>query len=1354
MTTSLAATLPERAPRVGELVHVRSRRWLVEEVVDAADPGGSPRVRLACADHDAPGQSLEVFWNYEPDRQIVAAENWADLGSRGFDPPRRFAAFLHTLRWHCTTATDPRLFQSPFRAGIRIDAYQMEPLHKALRLPRVNLFIADDTGLGKTIKAGLIARELLLRRKVNAIVVAAPPSVLEQWKSELEERFGLVFEQLDRAYFSRMRRERGFGVNPWRTHSRFLVSHNLLVDPAYADPLREWLGPMRPGSLLIVDEAHHAAPSSGGRYGIETKLTRAVRDLGGRFEHRLFLSATPHNGHSNSFSTLLELLDPYRFTRGVRVRGRRELDDVMVRRLKEDVRQLQDGFPRRVVERIEIAGLPDDAPELVLSRLLDEYRGAREQRHRDASGRARAAAGLLVVGLQQRLLSSIEAFARSLTVHRATVERQWRATASDAAADRGPQVGGRDGTDAEDGHASDPADRGPQADGRDAADDDGRPADGTDRGLPFGGSDGADAEDGHAPDRGPQAHGSGAADDDSGSAPDGPADRGLPFSGPRTATPPTGEEPDDPFLTPPDADDERGGWEDGDQLVEAWRAHGGRPDDTAGEDDVTAARRLVAQRCLYGVDRNPVAVDLAKLSLWLATLAKDESFTFLDHALRHGDSLVGLSRRQIAAFHWKANAPEFQPGFEALQGAEHLARAAALRRRIRDARPTVTDRELHDLWDEARFEADNVRLLGDLTLAAFFEGGKPKQREEHRRRFADAVHRGEMAQHRNWMAVRRGGDPPLAPFHWEIEFQEVFERENPGFDAVVGNPPFLGGKRISTVLGGAYRDWLADLHDDSSSNADLVAHFFRRAFTLLRYRGTFGLIATNTIAQGDTRSTGLRWICTHGADIYQAQRRRPWPGQAAVVVSVLHVHKGPFTGVRLLDDARTDRITAFLFHRGGHDDPARLRVNGGKSFVGSYVLGMGFTFDDTDTKGVASSLADKQRLIEENSRNGEAIFPYIGGEEVNTSPTHAHHRFVINFPDYPLRREDLGDRPGDRPASTRRDIAGSAGRPASAAATWVGATDEQHRAWLRNGIVPLDYPGPVAADWPKLLAIVEERVKPERDVQNRKILRERWWQYADKRPGLYSTVAGLDRVLANSQVSQRVQFAFLPANMVYAHTLNVFPFAIFAALCILQSRPHDLWARFFASSLEDRLRYTPSDCFETFPFPDAWETRSDLESAGEHYHDFRADLMARRGEGLTRTYNRFHDPNETESDIATLRRLHAAMDRAVLDAYGWPDIPTDYEFLLDYEIDEDEWGARKKPYRYRWPDDIRDEVLARLLELNTDRAAEEARAGTAAPAARPETARTPNRPARRPTHAETRPLWGSPMTEDHQEDTP
>ena len=425
--TREGSLLPERPPRAGELVEVRSRHWLVEAVEDTAPPA-SARVSLACADDDAQGQTLEVYWDFEIDRRILEQEAWSTIGDRGFAPPRHFSAFLHTLRWNCVTATDPNLFQSPFRAGIKIDAYQMEPLRKALLMPRVNLFIADDTGLGKTIEAGLIARELLLRKKARTIVVAAPASVLEQWKAEMEERFGLLFVILDRAYLTRVRQERGFGVNPWRTHSRFLVSHNLLIDPTYADPMREWLGEMQPGGLLILDEAHHAAPSSGGRYGIETKFTRAIRDLGGRFEHRLFLSATPHNGHSNSFSTLLELLDPHRFTRGVPVRGKNALEEVMVRRIKEDVREVQGGFPERDVRRIPIEDLPEDAPELVLSRLLDEYRGVREERLKDAPARARAAGGLLVTGLQQKLLSSIEAFAISLARHRATVRTQWERT--------------------------------------------------------------------------------------------------------------------------------------------------------------------------------------------------------------------------------------------------------------------------------------------------------------------------------------------------------------------------------------------------------------------------------------------------------------------------------------------------------------------------------------------------------------------------------------------------------------------------------------------------------------------------------------------------------------------------------------------------------------------------------------------------------------------------------------------------------------------------------------------------------------------------------------------------------------
>ena len=180
--------------------------------------------------------------------------------------------------------------------------------------------------------------------------------------------------------------------------------------------------------------------------------------------------------------------------------------------------------------------------------------------------------------------------------------------------------------------------------------------------------------------------------------------------------------------------------------------------------------------------------------------------------------------------------------------------------------------------------------------------------------------------------------------------------------------------------------------------------------------------------------------------------------------------------------------------------------------------------------------------------------------------------------------------------------------------------------------------------------------------------------------------------------------------MVYSHALNAYPLNTCSAFCALQSRLHEVWARFFGSSLEDRLRYTPSDCFETFPFPAGRETDPALEAAGHAYYEFRASLMVRNDEGLTKTYNRFHDPYENDAEFAKLRELHAAMDRAVLNAYGWTDIPTDCEFLLDYEIDEETWGNKKKPYRYRWPDDVRNEVLARLLELNAERAAEETRA--------------------------------------------
>jgi superfamily II DNA or RNA helicase len=418
-------------PAPGDIVRVRSRRYLVESVA-APEPGSGDQtlVRLSCLEDDAEGEPLEVLWEREIDARRMDEADWSKLAKGEFDPPRWFAAYYRTLRWNAVTSTDPRLFQAPYRAGIRIDAYQLEPLRKALLLPRVNLFIADDVGLGKTIEAGLIVRELLMRQRARRIVVAAPPSVVLQWREELDQRFGLSFVVLDRDYVRRMRQERGYAVNPWSTHSRYIVSHHLLRDEDYASPLRDWLGTFAAQSLLILDEAHNAAPASGARYAIDSQFTRSVRELAPRFEHRLFLSATPHNGHSNSFSALLEILDPQRFCRGVPVESVKQLEPTMVRRLKDDLRKLQGGFPERLIVEVGLDGLPDDSPELRLPQLLDEYRQARDERLQTAARPVQTAAALVVCGLQKRLLSSIEAFASTLAVHRRAFEAQAAKTAA------------------------------------------------------------------------------------------------------------------------------------------------------------------------------------------------------------------------------------------------------------------------------------------------------------------------------------------------------------------------------------------------------------------------------------------------------------------------------------------------------------------------------------------------------------------------------------------------------------------------------------------------------------------------------------------------------------------------------------------------------------------------------------------------------------------------------------------------------------------------------------------------------------------------------------------------------------
>ena len=748
----------------------------------------------------------------------------------------------------------------------------------------------------------------------------------------------------------------------------------------------------------------------------------------------------------------------------------------------------------------------------------------------------------------------------------------------------------------------------------------------------------------------------------------------------------------------------------GDALVEAWHAYDEIPD-LAGEDEIVSARRLVARLCLYGVDRNPVAVDLTKLSLWLVTLSRDQPLTFVDHAIRHGDSLVGLSMRQIEGFHWKGDAPQFQAGLEVMHAPEAMRRYIEFREGIREGEETGSNEDPHVQWKKAQPFLDPMRFHGDLVLIAFFEEKQPKEREGKRLEFSEAVESQDAEIYQNRARHLRKSEPPLAPFHWEIEFTEVFWRKNAGFDAIVGNPPFAGKNTVAAGNLASYPEWLKIMHPESHGNADLVAHFFRRSFDLIRNEGTFGLIATNTIAQGDTRSTGLRWICNHGGRIYSAHRRFKWPGLAAVVVSIINAVKSNRLMLSQLDGRRVEKITAFLFHAGGNKNPAGLNLNKNKSFVGSYVLGMGLTFDDTDKKGITTSLAEMRQLINRDQRNREVIFPYIGGEEVNSEPTHAYHRYVINFRNYPLHRLKLDK-------------------------DWKTADLEQRTKWIHDGVVPQDYPSVVASDWPEVLKIVEEKVKPERaKLTANPIGRKRakyWWQYGSSAASLYAAIDKLDRIIAISSVSQHCSFTFLPTGSVFSHALIVFASESHAVFCALQSRPHEIWTRFFGSSLEDRLRYTPSDCFETFPFPTDWETHPSLEAVGRTYYEFRAELMVSNNEGMTKTYNRFHDPNEEDSRILRLRELHADMDRAMLDAYGWTDIPAECEFLLDYEIDEEEWGQKKKPWRYRWPDPVRDEVLGRLLELNAQRTAEERRSGAKA------------KGGRRPKRSSKRSSEGSP----------
>ena len=735
-------------------------------------------------------------------------------------------------------------------------------------------------------------------------------------------------------------------------------------------------------------------------------------------------------------------------------------------------------------------------------------------------------------------------------------------------------------------------------------------------------------------------------------------------------------------------------------LVEAWEDPEGPgfPAEFRKEwDKDLYARRLIAQRCLYGVDKNPFAVNLAKLSLWLVTLSKELPFTFVDHALKCGDSLVGEPRKKIEA-ELKAASKQREIWEGRLQVLRQREQADFALFHA-DSRSDADDARKREALRELQKSHAFLRTTGDLLVAAFYHGSKPKDREELRKIYlAETVTAATASDLEAVMEEPlerlRGGQKGIHPLHWELEFPDVFGRPQAGFDGFIGNPPFIGGKKIKEAAGESFQAWLRGLYPHASANADLCTYFFLRASDLLCERGTISLISTNTIYQGDTRSAGLAWLCSRDFSIFAATKRKAWPGVAAVVVSIVHMHKGDYQGDNILDDSVVPRISAFLLPRGPDADPGKISSSCGHSFVGGYTLGMGFTFanessSDDDEVGKPNTIEKMHHLIHADPVNAEAIFPYLGGEEAVNHPEHLHNRYVINFGETSL--EDCEKR------------------------------------------------------WPMLVAILRHKVKPEREKKAADVRRYPWWLHWRPRSELIKELNDVETALVvNSGASPQFSIARVSSRQVFAHSLNVFPETEGWIFPLLQSRVHELYARLVCSTMKDDLRYTHTTAMQTFPLPHCLRQsspgidRSEIDQViciGTEYLELRREILSMQQIGLTELYSQFNSPKYVDAELGKLRVLHAAMDSAVLSAYRWDDLAKPYGFDLAYfdvelkssvpdavesrisrqdfffatqeeafEFDSMIAAAafKKKhlPWRLQWDKAVREELLVRLLTLN------------------------------------------------------
>ena len=689
-----------------------------------------------------------------------------------------------------------------------------------------------------------------------------------------------------------------------------------------------------------------------------------------------------------------------------------------------------------------------------------------------------------------------------------------------------------------------------------------------------------------------------------------------------------------------------------DRVVEAWVAED--PSNAHRRDLHMRAIREVVANCLYGADINDMAVEMCKLSLWLVSLDRDLPFSFVDDKIFIGNSLLGLtSLDQLRRLHidpTRVPVSEmfdiFDVDIEAIVG-----KAVELRRKLAteiDELDPVRNSaakqrqltELHRLTDDLRAIADGVVAAG-LPL-----GGKPgrtlEEAYENLRIAVKAAHpeNGRPDKRQLDSIIDLGLTPTVPtdyarwrPLHWVVEVPDVVVGRG-GFDAVVGNPPFLGGQKLSGVLGVNLRDWFVNvLACGAKGSADQVAYFFLRCADLSSGTGTLGLIATNTIAQNDTREVGLDRMVNGGFVITRSIRSREWPAASAnLQFAAVWGGFGEVAAAvpRISDGQKVSGITTLL-EPGGRVEgqPVRLLENKQVAFQGCIVLGRGFV--------VEPSVAAE--WIKDDPRNREVLFPYLNGEDVNTAPDCSASRWVIDF----------------------------------------GAMHE---------LEAKKYGGPYEH--------VREFVLPERRKNKMKDRREKWWQFASPAPTMRSAIANHDEVLVIALQSKPVMPVRVRTGQVLSHMLGVFANASYADQAVLCSSIHQLWAIKYSGTLENRVRYSPSDVFETFPRP---ELTDRLAEIGKHFDTERRRIMLDRQIGLTKLYNLINDgslASTDDKDIIRMREMHVAMNEAVVEAYGWPQIQLNHGFF-DYRNVE-RWSVCPA---------ARVDILDRLLEENQRRAANE-----------------------------------------------